>query len=75
VHFEALHAVFASAPDFARGGTAPPVHAIAGAVCRITVGATPAQLTLRWRAAGFDRNAGRVDDGRRGSHRNSGYAA
>jgi len=75
MHFEALRAVLASAPDFARGSTAPPVHAIAGAVCRITVGATPAQLTLRWRAAGYDRNAGRVDDGRHGSHRKSGYAA
>ena len=91
LHFEALHAVLASAPDFARGGTTPPVHAIAGVVCRITVGATPAQLTLRWRPAGYDRDAvneggwdgrrqrdqsgGRVDDGRRGGHRNSGYAA
>ena len=75
MHFEALRAVLASAPDFARGSTAPPVHAIAGAVCRITVGATPAQLTLRWRAAGYDRNAGRVEDGRGGGHRNSGYAA
>ena len=70
LHFETLHAVLASAPDFARGGTLPPIHAIPGVVSRVTVGAGPQQLTLRWRPRGFDRRSlgsGVVDLGGRRS--------
>lgn len=72
LHFEALHAVLASAPDFARGGSTPPVHAIPGVVARITVGAAPHQLTLRWRPAGYDR---RAFEQRANGAPKSGYAA
>jgi transposase len=72
VHFEALRAVLASAPDFARGGATPPVHAIAGVVSRITVGLMPAQLTIRWRPAGYDRHT--FDPSGSGGPK-SGYAA